>query len=87
MRDLRPGKSGGGTGSREEGSDPRQTDGGTDADPQQGGAAGGDGRSSDREVFSTENATPEKAEGKAISERLRSFQSHGGRITGITVNK
>ena len=56
LKTLRTGKPGGGDRNRRKGGKKaayfRQTDGGTDADPQQSGAAGGDGRSSgQRSIF------------------------------------
>lgn len=47
----------------------RQADGGTDADQQQNGAARRNGRSSDREVFSVENAAHEKPGEKVLPQR------------------
>ena len=62
----------------------RQTDGGTDADPQQSGAAGGDVRSSGQRSIFHGKCNARKG-GRQGDNRTAggSRQSHGGRITGI----
>ncbi len=73
MKDSTAGKPGGGDRNQRKGGKKaayfRQTDGGTDADASRAVQPEETSDRLDREVFSTENATPEKAEGKAITER------------------